>query len=105
MRFRITLAFDCVIGNANGGAVVTMDGCGGLWMAHFLKGYPQYFSVLGIEEECTKFRLSGRSCNKFEYGAYSVYGPIEFDGLGIFREVAKEVMASGSGETIRFIHV
>ncbi len=48
-----TLAFDCVIDNANGSGVVDVNGCWWLWMAEFQEGKSQDLGFLCIEEECT----------------------------------------------------
>ncbi len=48
-----TLAFDCVIEDANGRGVVNVNGCLLLWMAKFKEGKLQDLGFLSIEEECT----------------------------------------------------
>jgi hypothetical protein len=48
-----TLAFDCVIDDANGSGVVNVNGCQWLWMAKFKEGKSRDLGFLSIEEECT----------------------------------------------------
>jgi hypothetical protein len=48
-----TLAFDCVIDDANGSGGVDVNGCRWLWMAKFKEGELQDLGFLSIEEECT----------------------------------------------------
>ena len=79
------LALDCVIGNANGSAVVAMDGCGRLGVTHFFKGDAQNLGVFGVEEQGPKFCFGSGSGYKFEDGANSVDCAIEPDGFGVLR--------------------
>jgi len=50
--------FDVVIGNSSGCGVVSLYWCGGLGVAQFLEGNVQRTSMLGIEEQGTKFSFS-----------------------------------------------
>jgi hypothetical protein len=52
------LAFHGVIGNANGGFVVAVDGCGGLGVPHFFQDESEDLDFLRIEEEGSKLRFS-----------------------------------------------
>jgi hypothetical protein len=42
------LAFDCVVGDTDGGGVITVYGRGGLGMSHFFQDKSDYFDLLGI---------------------------------------------------------
>ncbi len=53
-----SLPFDSVIGYANGGAVVAVNGCGWLGMAHFNWSSTEDFSGLAVDIEGTGFSFS-----------------------------------------------
>ena len=72
--------FNCVIGNSSGGEVVAVDGCGRLGVTQFLKNEANDVTLLCIDKEGTKFSFGGGRGDKFENGADSVDGTIEFDG-------------------------
>ena len=62
------LALDGVVDNAHGGDVVTVDGCGGLWTSHLIKGKSHHFCLHCAEEEGAKLGFGGGSGNALEDG-------------------------------------
>jgi hypothetical protein len=42
------LLLNGVVDNAKGSGVVGLDGCGGLWMAHFFEGSAEWDSFFGV---------------------------------------------------------
>jgi hypothetical protein len=59
------LAFDDVIGNADGGFVVAVDGRRRLGVAHFFQDESEDLDFLSIEEEGAELSFSGRCRDQF----------------------------------------
>lgn len=75
-----TLALNGVVGNAGGGGVVAVEGCGWLWVAEFLEDEANDAAFFGIDKEGAQFGLGGGGSDEFEDGADDVDGTIEFYG-------------------------
>mgnify|MGYP002809949774 CR=1 FL=1 len=52
--------FDGAVGNAGGAAVVNLERCGRLRMAHFVKADADGNGIFGIEKGSTSFCFGGR---------------------------------------------
>jgi hypothetical protein len=59
------LAFDSVIGNADGSFVVTVNGRGRLGVPHFFKDEAEDLDLLRIEEEGSEISFRGRGRDQF----------------------------------------
>ena len=45
-----TLSLDGIINNTHGGGIIDVDGCGRLWVAHFLQSKSDDLCVDGVEK-------------------------------------------------------
>lgn len=61
-----TLLPDGVVGDADGGGVVGLYGCGGLWVAHFFKDCADDGSFFHVDEESTDFGFGSSGGDVFE---------------------------------------
>jgi hypothetical protein len=69
--------FDSVIGYSLGGAVVSLNGGGRLWVAQFSEGNANGAGIFGVVEEATKFGLGGAGEDMFHYAATDMDSAVE----------------------------
>ena len=102
--------FDGVVANAGGACVVSLDGSGRLWMAHFFKGGAEHGCFFAVEEEGCEFSFGGGGKDGRHDARVDVDGAIAWwrrrvGGWGFERVgewVAKEEIAAGARSRLLF---
>jgi hypothetical protein len=70
------LPFDGIFDNSDGGSVVNVNWCQGLWVSKFCKSETEDLGFLCIEKEGTQLGFGGGCGGKFEYCTCDVDGAV-----------------------------
>ena len=91
-----SLLGDGVVGKFGGCGIVGLDGCGGLWVAHFVEHCSDDFGTVAIQVEGTNFGFKCRGHDILDDGCEDAQGALLWFWFWVWFATKKEVSTSAA---------